>query len=201
MRLIFSFILNMFIFTTLSAQYLVVKGVQINGNPTTFVSKMKQKGFSSVPNAQIDGATLLKGTFSGYRDAYMQIEHGNGNVSQVAIAIEGGRWEEAKTIYHQLKDAYRTKYNVEPESEEFFKNADDETTGSAHFALSKGDAKYESTFKVEHGEISLIIHHLNVLEANQLWPGVGLGGCYVVMIYYVDNTNHKLQQKSDLEDL
>ena len=192
----------MFIFTTLSAQHLVVKGVQINGNPATFVSKMKQKGFSSVPNGQTDGATMLKGTFGGHRDAYMQIEHGNGNVSQVIIAIQGGKtWEDAKSTYRQLKDAYKTKYNVVPESEEFFKNAEDESTGSAHLALSNGDAKYECTFKVEHGEIYLMMHHVNVIEANQLWSDVGLSGCYVVVINYVDNANHELQQKSNLEDL
>lgn len=42
---------------------------------------------------------------------------------------------------------------------------------------------------------------MNVLEASQLWSGISLGGCYVVIINYVDNANHELQQKSDLEDL
>lgn len=201
-HLLFLIIACFFIHVNSSAQHLSIKGIEINGNPASFISKIKQQGFVSVPDETIDGATILKGTFAGHRNSYMLIEHSNNIVSQVVVILEGdNNWFDAKAKYLSLKSSYSEKYKVEPHSEEFFKNTEDETTGSAHIALEKEEAKYECTFYLENGNIMMLIYHMNVFQGNQLWNGVGLGGCYVIGIRYTDNINYEIQHKANLNDL
>lgn len=184
------------------AQHLSVKGIEINGSPATFVAKLKQKGFTVVPDIASDGQTALKGSFAGYKDSYIIIEHSNGNVSRAMVFLEAApQWVNAKDMYKNLKSSYQEKYKVTPKSEEYFDNPDEETTGSAHIALENQRAKYESTFKVDNGKIIIDIAHVNVLQGNLLWGGVGLNGTYIIRIDYIDNTNYELQRKADLEDL
>ena len=60
---------------------------------------------------------------------------------------------------------------------------------------------FKGTIEVDNGKIIIDIAHVNVLQGNLLWGGVGLNGTYIIRIDYIDNTNYELQRKADLEDL
>ena len=200
------YILGVCIYTCITfssyAQHLSIKGIEINGHPTTFVSKLKQKGFTSIPEMTGDGQSVLQGTFFGYRDSYIVVEHGNGNVSEAMVLLQAdSQWVNSKEMYNNLKSAYKEKYKIEPECKEYFKNPEDEPNGLAHSALNKKEARFECMFNLDYGKIILKIIHVNVFEGNQLWSGIGLGGSFAIRIYYIDKSNYELQKKANLEDL
>lgn len=195
--------LTLILLSTLAfGQHLSVKGVEIDGPSDSFIAKMKAKGLKSVPYAETDGTTALKGTFAGHEDSYVFVYHDGNLVSKVGILLPGKEnWKDVKSEYLSLKESYAEKYKVTPQSIERFADEYQEYSGVEYIYLENGKAEYKSIFTVDGGLILLSISYLDAIKANTLWKGIGYSGRYAVVILYVDAENETSKQESYIDDL
>lgn len=180
----------MMIAFAVSAQtgHLTFKGVPIDGTLNSFVSKLKQKGFSVLSSEK--GIAMLKGDFASYKNCMVAVyEHESGIVNRVAVMFpDKDTWDRLYGNYSNLKEMLTEKYG-EPTSIEEFQNTSYNMDDNDRMHEVRMDrCQYISDWVTANGMIELRIEHQSVL------------GCMVVLVY-ADAENEAKVRSSAIDDL
>lgn len=168
-----------------NSTHLKFKGVPIDGTLNKFVSRMESEGFERA--GRKDDTVILKGDFAGFKNCivYVNTLDNKDLVSKISVAFPAQeKWEYLYGNYKSMKDLLTEKYGEPSECIEMTKYKDDDMM----FALKYENAKYETTFKTDKGNITLWI------EPDEYYS------CSV-MLSYKDKENGKIireQAKNDL---
>ena len=146
-------------FAQIESQHLTFKGVPIDGTLEQFVAQMNQKGF--VGQARENGFAFLKGDFAGYKGCFIQVStlRNHDCVNSIEVRFPEIGWNAAEACYLRLKGMLTTKYGRPSRTTEKFERsivAKDENR--KEWELSEVLATYETIFKTEKGEITLMIN-------------------------------------------
>jgi hypothetical protein len=184
----------MAVVTTNAQGHLKFNGVEIDGNLTSFVQKMSEKGFVKEYSSP-DGSTIgMKGVFLD-EDVVLMISADSQNkiVNGVLvgfIANEDTPWRTLEHDYNNLVDLYTEKYGEPIKQEEYFDSPFDVDylrRGSEKLALDRNKCHYTTYFQLENGNILISIHKEGV------------------SVSYFDNINLKISNetshKRNLDDI
>lgn len=176
---------------TAQTGHLTFKGVPIDGSLTSFVGKLKQKGFSQITTSE--GVTILKGDFAAYKGCTIAaVSDESGNVYRVGVIFpDQDTWVRLHNNYATLKELLTQKYgnpeNVVEEFQSSFRNREIDDNTKMHY-VKFDQCRYISSFSTEQGNIELRIDHNESLD------------CYVVLIYE-DASNSNKVRSSAIDDL
>lgn len=174
MKNVLLFIICSLFFCNLSAQekHMEFKGIPINGTLSTFVQKMKVKGYKTVYTQ--DNAVVMEGEFIGKKaDIYILATPKTKIVWKVGVNLEKEiSWSSLKSEYNKIKESYMNKYGKPLHSFERFDEPYYEGDGYELQALKMEKCTYTSYFETPEGIISV---------------GMGTSGC--ISIGYEDGTN------------
>ncbi len=152
--------------------HLKIKGIPIEGNLSTFMSKLKATGLKA---ASFGGVECLEGKFAGTSDCYFLFgaSQTSKTVFRVAVIMpEETSWRSLKGQYESVKDNYSSKYG-NGRSYEWFDSPYYEGDGYEMQALKKDKCNYTTFFDAPGGSIKIEI---------QSWaPSAG-----IVLITYED---------------
>lgn len=176
---------------TASAQtgHLSFKGIPIDGKLNTFVSKLKQKGFTVVHSE--NGTAMLTGDFASYKNCMVGVyEHESGIVNRVAVMFpDKDTWVMLFHDYSKLKQMLIEKYGEPASVEEEFQNRSYELDDNDKMHEVRMDrCRYICDWSLENGAIELRIQHASLV------------GCMVVLVY-VDAENESKVRSSAIDDL
>lgn len=134
----------------ISQNHLTFMGVEIDGTMTSFVEKMKTKGFTFIE--RIDDVTIMKGTFTNKPvDLYISQTPVTKKVSRVTVYYEKDEtWSSIKYDYQKLVEAYKEKYTLDKEFH-FFSKPYYEGDGYEMQAVKLEKCHYVAFFKTESG--------------------------------------------------
>lgn len=174
-------------FAQTESPHLTFKGVPIDGTYSSFVTKLKQKGFKQ----DLKDPYLLLGDFAGYSDCKIVVTYNKDKniVYGVGVIFEDtDSWQILYSNYTNLKRMLTIKYG-EPnrEVEEFLHPEYAENDRSKIHEVKMGRSTFESIFENEKGKIILKINELDLL-------------CYVSLIY-VDYMNLMKADDNAIDDL
>lgn len=158
--------------------HLTFLGVEIDGSMTSFVEKMKAKGFTPIGGV-IDNMIGMKGTFTN-KPILLNIARTPGTRKVYRIGVfykKNNSWYSLKSDYDKLKDAYKKRYIVE-EEHRFFLDPYYEGDGYEMQALKLGKCDYSALFKTGFGSIIL-----------------GIGESEQIIILYRDSINSALAEQ------
>lgn len=150
----------------LSAQsHFTFKGIPMDGHISTFVEKMKSKGYIVVKKAE--DAYIMKGSFAG-KDAKIFIisTPQTKTVCRVAVLIEPVEytWESFKNLYLDFRHYYIEKYGSPSSDYNFFAFPYNEGEGKEMQAVEEDKCRYCCFFILEEGAISISISDLKAIE-------------------------------------
>ena len=175
---------------TSSAQtsHLTFKGVPIDGNLNTFVSKLKQKGFTVLQSEK--GTAMLKGDFASYKNCMVGVfEHESGIVNRVAVMFpDKDTWARLYGDYSNLKEMLTEKYGKPTSVEEFQETSYNMNDNDRMHEVRMDRCQYVSDWITDNGTIELRIEHQIML------------GCLVVLVY-ADAENDAKVRSSAIDDL
>lgn len=175
---------------TSSAQtsHLMFKGVPIDGNLNTFVSKLKQKGFTVLQSEK--GTAMLKGDFASYKNCMVGVfEHESGIVNRVAVMFpDKDTWARLYGDYSNLKEMLTEKYGKPTSVEEFQETSYNMNDNDRMHEVRMDRCQYVSDWITDNGTIELRIEHQIML------------GCLVVLVY-ADAENDAKVRSSAIDDL
>ena len=185
------FTLMMFFSVAIFAQegHLTFKGIPINGNLNSFVTKLKQKGFSVVHSE--NGTSMLSGDFAAVKGCTVIVsEHESGVVNRVAVMFpDKENWSMLYNEYSNLKDMLTQKYGEPASVEEVFQKQYFELDDNDKMHEVRMDrCRYICDWTPENGTIELRIQNTDLL------------GCMVVLIY-VDAENEAKVRAKAIDDL
>jgi len=197
MKKILSLMLCVMTFTATLAQteseHLTFKGVPIDGSLTSFVQKMKQKGFTYLTS--LDNVVVMKGTFSGYNDCkiYVYSSEQKDLVYNIGVIFpETESWGVLSSNYFNLKEMLTTKYGEPSDCTETFDAYSQPRDDQMKMFYAQTDkCKYETVFALSNGWIKLIISHVRANYQDT---------CYVSLIY-TDFVNYMNNQSKAIDDL
>ena len=189
-RLILSLMLLAGLTATAQTGHMLFKGVPIDGNLNTVVSKLKQKGFVLVHSE--GGTAMLMGDFASFKNCTVGVfEHESGIVNRVSVMFPNkDTWVLLYGDYIMLKNMLIEKYGNPYSVEEEFTNQslyhfDD---GDRMHEVRMDRCRYICDWITENGAIELRIEH-NIMF-----------GCCVVLLY-VDAENETKVHSSAIDDL
>lgn len=170
--------------------HMTFKGVPIDGNLNTVVSKLKQKGFTMVHSE--NGVAMMTGDFASFKNCTVVVsEHETGIVNRVGVMFpDKDTWVSLYNDYSKLKNMLIEKYGEPAVVEEVFQN-------QSSYGFDDNDRMYEVQMDrchyicdwiTENGGIELRIEH-NVMV-----------GCYVFLLY-LDSENEAKVHSSAIDDL
>ena len=171
--------------------HLKFKGVPIDGDLETFVTRMKRAGFKHAGTTR-DGAEVLEGDFAGHKDCtvYVSTLDNQDLVSNIMVVFQAqDRWEYLYGDYKGLKQMLTEKYGKPSSCIEKFQDSfgvsDDR---GKMYAVQFDKCKYETRFTPDNGEIVVWIEH------------EGFSSCYVALSYFDDANSNTMRQnaKDDL---
>ena len=174
---------------TAQTAHLTFKGIPIDGNLTTFVNKLKQKGFTVLYSEK--GVTMLKGDFAAIKDCTVVVtEHESKVVNRVAVMFPSkDKWATLYNQYSDLKQMLTEKYGEPAEVEEKFQNHSYELDDNDKmYEVRMNRCLYYCDWVLENGVIELRIQHETTL------------GCRVVLVY-IDAENESKVRSSAIDDL
>ncbi len=186
------FALMMIVGMTVSGQtdHMKFKGIPIDGTLTSFVNKLKQKGFTLQESGK--GSAMLEGNFAAVKGCTVIVnEHESGVVNRVAVAFPTkDTWAMLYHDYSNLKDMLTQKYGKPALVEEEFQNRsyDLDDNGKMH-EVRMDRCRYVCDWALENGSIELRIEHMT-----------STGGCMVFLVYIDADNEAKVREKA-LEDL
>ena len=179
-KLFFTMLLCVISISVSAQAHLTFKGVPIDGSLTSFVEKLKAKGFTSVVNNS-DGATM-KGNFGGkICKIRVGITKTSKKVYLVIVQVEeSDSWRTLKSTYNEYKSLLTTKYGKGKSVECFF-SPYEEGDGEEMNALRLRKCLYKTTFETSKGYVMLTIAHVE--------------GGDEVMLCYFDKINRALFER------
>ncbi|MBR4624563.1 MAG: hypothetical protein IKO56_03385 [Alphaproteobacteria bacterium] len=193
MRKIFTLIFALLNVTFSFAQeHLTFKGVPIDGTLSSYVTKMKAKGFISYGSS--DGVAILKGDFAAHKSCTIAVAtmQNRDLVSRIGVMFpEQSQWQYLYGDYSELKKLLTIKYGEPTEClEEFqcdrYSYPDDDNDRMHNVRMDR--CKYASVFTTNNGSIELSIAHGEY------------SSCFVKLLY-IDKTNNDSVIQDALDDL
>lgn len=173
------------------SEHLTFKGIPIDGTLTSFVQKMKQKGFTHITTS--DGTAIMGGTFAGYKDCTLGIiSTKGGNLVYVVNVIfpSCDTWSSLEIDYLSLKDMLTEKYGTPSDCVEEFRSYSPPEDDSMKMIYLKNDkCKYRTFFQTEKGDIMLRLTYLDS----------SMKSC--VTMSYRDSMNEKVKDSDAMDDL
>lgn len=153
-------------------KHLEFKGTPLNGTLTSFVQKMKTKGYKTILTQ--DNAVVMEGEFIGKKaNIFILATPKTKIVWKVGVNLEKEiSWSSLKSEYRKIKDSYIKKYGKPLHSFERFDEPYYEGDGYEMQALKLEKCTYISYFETPEGMIS-----------------VGLDSSGSIAIGYEDGTN------------
>lgn len=140
-----------------SQEHLKFKGVPIDGSLESFTDSMKNVGYDFLKAG--DGYCEYKGDFIG-NDATISAHVSTTlhSVYQVLVTFgEKESWTSLLTMYNKVKDLYVKKYGEPVKNVHHFTKPYYEGDGYELSALRKGKCIYGCSWKVELGQIVLVM--------------------------------------------
>ena len=171
-------------------EHLAFKGVPIDGTLSSYVAKMKAKGFTYLGSS--DGVAALKGDFAAHKSCTIAVGslQNRDLVSRIAVVFpEQDQWRFLFRDYSELKELLTIKYG-EPSQciEEFQGYSYPETDSDKLYRVKFDQCKYGCIFSTNNGEIHLTIEHRDNLS------------CFVKLLY-IDGINNISVLQDALDDL
>lgn len=171
-------------------EHLAFKGVPIDGTLSSYVAKMKAKGFTSLGTS--DGVAALKGDFAAHKSCTILVAtmQNKDLVSRIAVVFpEQDKWQYLYGDYAELKDLLTIKYG-EPSDciEEFQGYSSPKTDSDKMYEVGMDRCKFASIFTTPNGEIQLSIGHDSVIRG-------------FVRLLYIDKINNDSVRQDALDDL
>ena len=189
-KLILTLMLLAGLTATAQTGHMTFKGVPIDGNLNTVVSKLKQKGFTFVHSK--NGAAMLMGDFASFKNCTVGvIEHESGIVDRIIVMFPGkDTWTSLYYDYVKLKEMLTEKYGDPTSVEEEFPNQSlySFTDSDKMHEVRMDRCRYICDWMTENGGIELRIEHDIMI------------GCYV-MLLYIDAENEAKVHSSAIDDL
>jgi len=191
MRKIFTLIFALLNVTFSFAQeHLTFKGVPIDGTLSSYVTKMKAKGFISYGSS--DGVAILKGDFAAHKSCTIAVAtmQNRDLVSRIGVMFpEQSQWQYLYGDYSELKKLLTIKYGEPTECvEEFQGYSIPKTDDMRMLSVQTDKCKYASVFTTSNGSIELSIAHGEY------------SSCFVKLLY-IDKTNNDSVIQDALDDL
>ena len=184
-------VLMLFIGMTVAAQtdHLKFKGVPIDGTLSSFVNKLKQKGFTV---QQSDKETvLLNGDFAAVKGCTVVVsEHESGVVNRVAVMFPSqDTWAMLYNDYSNLKDMLTQKYGKPAVVEEEFQSRSYELDDNTKmYEVLMDRCRYICDWTPENGTIELRIQNVSLFGA-------------MVVLVYIDADNEAKVRAKAIDDL
>ena len=185
------FVLMMLVGMTVTAQtdHLKFKGIPIDGALTSFVNKLKQKGFTVQQSDK--GTAMLTGDFAAVKGCTVVVsEHESGVVNRVAVMFPSkDTWLLLYRDYSDLKEMLTQKYG-EPSVvvEEFQNHTYELDDNDKMHEVLMDRCRYICDWTPENGTIELRIQNVSLVGA-------------VVVLVYIDADNEAKVREKALEDL
>ena len=160
-RILFATLLCMATCLTANAQdetnHLEFKGIPIDGNMSSFLSKMNEKGFKTV-TIQEEG-TILSGQFAGENvDIIVYASPKSKTVYMVTVVFpEKTSWYSLKSNFKNLENSLQGKYGHPTIQRKEFDNPYYEGDGYEMSAVRMDKCSWFSRFSVERGSIDIMI--------------------------------------------
>lgn len=182
------------VFATASAQetteHMTFKGIPIDGTLNSFVTKLKQKGFTHWGTS--DGVAMFGGDFAAYKNCTVGAVSSKDKDLVVKVAVIfpfQETWSALENNYISLKQMLTTKYGEPSDCVETFQSySQPKDDNMKMHELRMDRCKYYTIFETEKGNIELQLGHSSVSE------------CYVILSYY-DAINQKTVMSDAMDDL
>ena len=162
----------------IAQEHMEFRGIPIDGDVTSFVSKMKDLGYKL---DEVDGdVTIMSGKFTG-KDAHLYIVSSPKTKIACKVMIffeKQTSWSSLKSMYDDYKELLEQKYNIKPSSYEYFRKPYKAGDGYEMQALRLDKCVYNSFYETPQGYIALSI------ESNQ-----------TISIGYEDAINIEIRSK------
>lgn len=172
------------------SEHLTFKGIPIDGTLTSFVQKMKQKGFTHITTS--DGIAMMSGDFAAYKNCTLGVVSikDRNLVFKVAVIFPShDTWSDLEQNYLSLKNMLTAKYGTPFDCvEEFQSYSQPQDDSMKMHYLQMDQCKYNTIFKTEKGDIELRLVHQSFSE------------CYVMLSYF-DAINQKAVLSDAMDDL
>lgn len=190
---IITLLLFVFFVKSINAQeHLAFKGVPIDGTLSSFVTKMRAKGFTSMGTAE--GVAMLKGDFAAHKSCTILVAtmQNRDLVSRIAVIFpDQSQWQYLYGDYAELKKLLTIKYGDPTDCVEDFQcpsysYPNDDNDRMHNVRMDR--CKYYSTFSTQNGEIQLSITHGDYSH------------CFVKLLY-IDKVNNDSVIQDALDDL
>ena len=156
-RFLLTFCAVLFSIAVFAQEHMTFKGIPMGCDLTTFVSKLKDQGFTQ-EKLNVDIA-VLTGDFAGKTNCRILVAatKQTKQVWKVVVSFpERTSWYSLKDEYQSFKKSYTNKYG-KPESYEFFSSPYKEGDGYELQAVRLDKCNYSSFFKLDAGTIWLTI--------------------------------------------
>ena len=185
------FVLMLLVGMTVTAQtdHLKFKGIPIDGTLTSFVNKLKQKGFTVQHSDK--GTVMLSGDFAAIKGCTVVVsEHESGVVNRVAVMFPSkDTWVLLYRDYNNLKELLTQKYGEPAAVEEEFQNHSYQLDDNDKmYEVLMDRCRYICDWTPENGTIELRIQNVSLVGA-------------VVVLVYIDADNEAKVREKALEDL
>ena len=166
--------------------HLLFKGIPIDGEISSFVAKLQQKGYVVTDRSTPD-KIMLTGKFSG-KNVSVKVEAAQTSHTAYCVHVffpVCEKWVDLELFYKNLTSSYINKYGEPLDSKhEFLPPYDDPSSTLQMMAVEEGKCNYLSTFRAEHGIIMVEILNLKCVRA-----------------VYIDAMNFQLYEKEQQDDI
>lgn len=182
--------LILFAVCSFAQEHLAFKGVPIDGTLSSYVAKMKAKGFTYLGSS--NGVAMLKGDFAAHKSCTIVVAtmQNRDLVSRIAVVFpKQDQWQYLYGDYSELKELLTIKYGEPTDCvEEFQGYSQPKTDSDKMIRVETDQCKYASIFKTEKGEIQLSIEHFEYSDCG-------------VKLLYIDKINNNSVRQDALDDL
>lgn len=191
------FLLTFFFFLSIvsvaqnkNTEHLTFKDIPIDGNLNTFISKLKQIGFTHLETE--DNLAMFSGDFAGFKNCGIGVSTLSNKdlVHKIFVIFPVKKtWSSLYGNYYDLKQMLADKYGTPSiVSEEFESSPQPDNDDSKMYAVKFDKCKFKSVWLTNKGEIQLLIDHNDVIS------------CYVTLAYF-DKINSEKKRSSSMDDL
>lgn len=172
------------------SEHMTFKGIPIDGTLNSFVTKLKQKGFTYIGTD--DGVAMFRGDFAAYKNCTVGAVSSKEKDLVVKVAVifpSHETWSTLENNYLSLKQMLTTKYGEPSDCVETFQSySQPKDDNMKMHELQMDRCKYQTLFETEKGNIELQLGHQS------------FSGCYVILSYY-DAVNQKTVMSDAMDDL
>lgn len=176
---------------TYAQEHLAFKGVPIDGTLSSYVAKMRAKGFASMGSQ--NGVAVLKGDFAAHKSCTILVAtmQNKDLVSRIAVGFpDHEQWQYLYGDYSELKELLTVKYGEPTDCIEEFQGYMNPTTDSDKMhKVIFGQCRFGTRFLTTKGEI-----HLSIEKSSDYGNGF-------VKLLYIDKINNDTVKQDALDDL